>query len=248
MKKMSVAFKRLLFVIVIIILAVWLSAYGRQGVSFVDKISGELDRALSKTETILDYAEDGPVVYALVKRSGGLGEKIFFMVFNRTEDGEWVRGYENDFTSRKPWKLEAADIDGDGQKEILTAVRKPTTFDPTEKNRLFVFNYDGTVLYKQWTGSRIAGDWNDFYAGDLVSVPGDELIFVQQTEDQKEKISAYYWFDFGFFLLASSDGFEDIRNVSISGENRIRIVCQEGKKSETVTMMLQDGKIIRTAE
>jgi hypothetical protein len=199
---------------------------------------------LDKSERIIDYAEDETRIYALIHKGGPLETGDFFVVLRQGDNGKWERFYENDFTSRKPWKLETADIDGDGEKEILTAVKKTTLFDPVEKNRMFIFNFNGEKLYKKWTGSQIAGSWKDFIAGDAASAPGEELVFIEQTEDNKAKISIYSWFDFGFFLIASRGNYEDIQGVIILGENRIEITCREERRTITKTLRISEGKLI----
>jgi hypothetical protein len=203
-----------------------------------------LEALLQKQETVIDGVREGTAAYTLLSREGRSDYGDIFAVFEQDGTGEWNRVYENDFADLKPWKLELADIDGDGTKEILTAVRKTTHFDPDEKNRMFIFNYENNILVKKWTGSQIAGIWKDFIAGDLLPISGDELIFIEQTEDGLEKISIYYWFDFGFLLLAESDGYKDIRNLTLQGENSIQITYDDGR---TAALTVQHGKVVRVA-
>jgi hypothetical protein len=79
--------------------------------------------------------------------------------------------------------------------------------------------------------------------GDFVSIPGDELIFIEQLEEGKERLCIYYWFDFGFLLLAESEAYGDITKLTILGENRIQITYK-GKKEEDATLIVKNGKII----
>lgn len=199
---------------------------------------------LQKEEAIVDGVREGTMAYTILSREGRTDYGDLFAVFEQEQNREWKRIYENDFKDLKPWKIELADIDGDRKKEILTAVRKTTHFDSEEKNRMFIFNYEDNKLTKKWTGSQIAGTWNDFIVGDLLPMPGSELVFIEQTDNGNEKISVYYWFDFGFMLLAESDGYRDIRDVSIPGENSIQITYEEGQANLTV----QDGKVVEAAQ
>lgn len=183
----------------------------------------ELEQVLRSKETLIDAAVEEGTAYALISREGRSDYADLLLVLNQKVDRSWERVYENDFTGIKPWKLDIADVDGDGIKEILTAVTKTTLFDPVEKNRMFIFNYEENKLVKKWTGSQIAGTWVDFRVNDLVAIPGEELIFVSLTEEGEEYLRIYYWFHFGFFMLAESEPYDDIVDITVTGENRIEI-------------------------
>lgn len=202
-----------------------------------------LEAALQQKENIIDYVIEGTRAYAFISKEGRSDYGDFFVVFEQGADKGWTRVYENDFTGLRPWKIRLADIDGDGVEEIVTAVCKVTHFDPEEKNRLFVFNYEDNKLIKKWTGSEIAGrgNWNDFIVGDLLPIPGSEVIFIEQSENGEEHLGVYYWFNFGFQLLAKSGDYKDIQSITITGENLMQITY-EGK--HTAELTVKDGKII----
>lgn len=183
----------------------------------------ELEQVLGSKEILIDAAVEEETAYTLISREGRSDYADLLLVLNQKVDGSWERVYENDFTGIKPWKLAVADVDGDGIKEILTAVTKTTIFDPVEKNRMFIFNYEENKLVKKWTGSQIAGTWVDFRVNDLVDIPGDELIFVSITEEGDEYLRIYYWFHFGFFMLAEGQPYDDIVDITVIGDNRIEI-------------------------
>lgn len=195
---------------------------------------------LDSEETYVDGTIAAGRAYMIVSRQGRTDYGDLIVIFEQGSGQEWKRTYENDFTGLKPWKIATADIDGDNKEEILTAVKKSTHFDKIEDNRMFIFNYTDNILVKKWTGSRIAGRWKDFYAGDLLPISGDELIFVEREADGDEHLSVYYWFDFGFFLLAESKDYKNISDVSIIGSNVLKIKYDYGKTSE---LTVKDGKI-----
>jgi len=195
--------------------------------------------------TTIDEITDDGLVYTLISQKGSAQYGDTLVIDRQSGDGQRKRIYEKGFNDLKPWKLGIADVDGDRKKELLIAVRKTTHFDPQEKNRMFIFQYDGEKLYKKWTGSQIAGVWNHFYAGNLLPIPGDELIFIEQVAGNKERISIYYWFDFGFVLLAASDSYSDITELTIIGENRLGITANTEGQNQTHTLMVKDGKIIK---
>jgi hypothetical protein len=203
-----------------------------------------LETSLYRKENIIDGIRDADKTYTIISREGRADYGDLFVVFEQTSDQSWKRSYENDFEDLKPWKIERADIDGDGVKEILTAVRKTTHFDKDERNRLFIFNYEDKKLIKKWTGSLMTGDWEDFTAGDLLPIPGDELVFTMQSRNGKEYLSIYYWLDFGFQGLANSKIYQNIEKLSITGENQIQISYEKGQEA---ILTLQDGKITEAA-
>ncbi|WP_134684912.1 hypothetical protein [Brevibacillus migulae] len=194
--------------------------------------------------TTIDEITDDGLAYTLISQKGARPYGDTLVIDRISVEGERQRIYHKDFNGLKPWKLGIADVDGDRKKELLIAVRKTTHFDPLEKNRMFIFQYDGEKLYKKWTGSQIAGVWNDFYAGNLLPIPGDELIFIEQVSGDEERISIYYWFDFGFVFLAASERYPDIKNISIRGENRLSITTAAEGQNQSRTLMVKSGKII----
>ncbi|MDD3174107.1 MAG: hypothetical protein PHF63_10745 [Herbinix sp.] len=202
----------------------------------------EFETSLHTNEVIIDAVQDNAIVYMVTSQSGNTDYGDTLVVFSQRNDGSWQRIYNNDFKNLKPWKIELADIDGNGSKEILIAVNKTSHFDKSEKNRMFIFNYADNKLIKKWTGSEIAGIWENFAAGDFVPIKGDELVFIRQVENG-ERVSVYYWFDFGFLLLAESNDYEDILSVSIRGENSILISYREDGKERSVTLKAKDEKL-----
>ena len=161
--KSKLRFKLILLIAFFIIIL----AFTRQVIVSSDSLEREMKASLQDKENIIDYTRAGKVAYVLISQTGEKKYGDLFTVFLQQETGEWERVYENDFTGINPWKIETADIDGCGEKEILIAVKKTTHFDTQEKNRLFIFNYIDGKLVKKWTGSQIAGNWKDFYVGDL---------------------------------------------------------------------------------
>ena len=151
--------------------------------------------------------------------------------------------YENDFKKLNPWKIATADIDGNGDIEILIAVKKSTHYDTEQKNRMFIFNFNGEVLYKKWTGSEISGRWRDFYTMDLLPVLGSELFFLEEI-NEKERVNIYYWFEFGFYLIASSEPYDRIEHIEMNGDNRIQVKYHQGEKIHQTTYQIQNGNFV----
>lgn len=202
---------------------------------------GRIQQALYENEQLVDYVIDGQNAYAFVSTNGDRNYGDRFLVLTESKNS-WKRVYENEFTGLKPWKVEVADIDGDGKQDIVAAVKKTTFYDTEEKNRLFIFDYTDGKLVKKWTGSDIAGSWEDFTVGELVETKGEELIFISNTEEGKEKLLVYHWYDFGFLLLAQSEDYEDMIEVEIVKENCLRLTYHKGKE-QRVLLMLKKGRV-----
>lgn len=203
----------------------------------------ELKRLLEGKEKLVDMALADGRAYAIISREGRSDHGDLLVIFE--EESGWKRIYENDFADLKPWKITIADIDGDGMQEILTAVRKSTHYDSREGNRLFIFNYKNDLLVKKWTGSQIAGEWKQFYAGDFLPMKGDELIFVQRLPDGRERLVIYYWFAFGFIMLAESDAYDNISDLQMTDNNLIKL---EYGNNETLHLTVKDGRIVAYSE
>ena len=205
-----------------------------------------LEKALVEGEELIAYAVEKDTAYAFVSTTGDKKYGDRFLVLNRQEKEEWERFYENNFVGLKPWKLSLSDIDGDGEQELLTAVLKTTHYDKEEKNRLFIFNYRNGKLIKKWTGSDIAGRWENFITGELVNTKGEEIIFITEAENGQEKLLVYHWFDFGFLMLAQSEHYNDIVDAEIAGENQIRIIyIDKTKTKKRERLQLRKGNMLK---
>ena len=237
--------KRIIWMIVLAILLATMSlvpVLRNQKLAKQTDVWSSFQNSLESGEVIIDGVQNATTAYLLLSREGHTTYGDLFAVF-KLIDNQWECSYKNDFEGLKPWKIELADIDGDDTNEILIAVKKTTHYDAEEKNRMFIFNFDGEKLVKKWTGSQTAGDWSDFTVGNLLSIPGDELMFIEPSDNGEEHISIYYWFDFGFQLLAESENYQEIQSLSIIEDNRIQI--RYGRVyGKTATLKVQDGKIV----
>jgi poly-gamma-glutamate synthesis protein (capsule biosynthesis protein) len=100
----------------------------------------------------------------------------------------------------KPWKMEIADVDGNGKKEIIVGVYKATKFFPKPHNCLFIYGWNDQKAYPKWLGSSLSRVFTDFLFADLDKQKGDELIALETTLEGKKRVAIYKWNSFGFTL------------------------------------------------
>lgn len=245
---MPITKKRFKWIIMILILIVMTGlAVIRLRAGLVRQDKWEAFRpSLMHNEIIIDGVVEDASAFLITGKSGASSYGDTLAVFKKEDGKGWMRIYENDFKGLKPWKLELADIDGDGKQELLTAVHKTALFDKTQKNRLFIFRYDKGKLVKKWTGSEIAGEWSDFMAGDFMPAKGDELIFIQKI-GKGERVSVYYWFGFGFLLFAESRDYPDILSVSVQDDS-LTVTCRERGRKRTVELRAENNQLTEAAE
>ena len=90
------------------------------------------------------------------------------------------------------YRLETADVNGDGRTEALVGVIKSTRFYPQKGRRLFVFkNYKNRVR-AMWMGSKLGGILQDFRFVDGV------VRSLETTTSGRYVVAEYRWQGFGF--------------------------------------------------
>lgn len=106
-----------------------------------------------------------------------------------------------------PWKIQVADVDGDGMKEIIVGVHKTTRFFPEPHNCLFVFGWDGEEAFPKWLGSRLSKPFVDFTFAELDTNAGEELVSLEVTQNGGRCLVVYSWCGFGFVGVWQSKNF-----------------------------------------
>lgn len=104
-----------------------------------------------------------------------------------------------------PWKLRIADVDGDGEMEIVTGVWKKSPKDPVMAQRVFVWSWNGERMLPKWLGSRLSRRFEDFEFRDINHDGWDELLALEVAPGKPKRVGMYRWRSFGFDWLGSAE-------------------------------------------
>lgn len=118
-----------------------------------------------------------------------------------------------------PWKIQTADIDGDGTVEISLGVYKTAPFHPEMAKRPFIYNWTSSDgMFPKWRGSRLSRPFDDYIFGNIEAGGIDDIISVETRADSKKVLTSYIWKGFGFEKTAESEGFEYISELASRGK------------------------------
>ena len=92
------------------------------------------------------------------------------------------------------WGLWVNDVDGDGRREVLVALRKEALHDPRVENRLHVYALEQGRCVPVWRGTRLAGRFEDLAVA--VHEPG-RLLALERVGGAR-RVVRYRWSDFGY--------------------------------------------------
>ncbi|WP_066504695.1 hypothetical protein [Abyssisolibacter fermentans] len=147
--------------------------------------------------------------------------------------------YSEDFSSIKPWKVQACDVEGDGVKEISIGVYKKTKFHPIMAKRPFIYSWEGNRLYAKWRGSRLSKPFDDYIFVDIDEDGKDEIVAIELLQNGKKVINTYDWIGFGFEGKVQSEAFDDILSIEkISREaNTFEATISNNNKIEEIIMV-----------
>jgi hypothetical protein len=136
----------------------------------------------------------------------------------------------------RAWKVQVADVDGDGIEEIVVGVHKTTRFYREPHNCLFVFGWDGQKAFPKWLGSRLSKPFVDFAFAQLDGEAGEELVSLEVTRSGDRCLVVYSWCGFGFVGDWQSQSFARARlartgsgQVILASPRAERVLVREGE-------------------
>jgi hypothetical protein len=118
--------------------------------------------------------------------------KLGFRILLRTPDGEVT---DQTLFQYEPYRFDTADVDRDGQTEVLLGLSKATRFDPHIRKRLFILRIDENHLRPLWLGSKVCRELVDFRA-----VENGTIRTLERTSSGNYAIGKYFWESFGLTL------------------------------------------------
>jgi hypothetical protein len=95
-----------------------------------------------------------------------------------------------------PYRLDTADVNRDGNTDVLVGLIKSTEFDPSQKKRLFILRIDEGHLRPLWLGSKVCQELINFKA-----VDGGFVQTLERTHEGNYAIGLYEWQGFGLTLI-----------------------------------------------
>lgn len=109
--------------------------------------------------------------------------------------------YDHDIHQVKPWSIDVGNMDGDEDIDIFIGAYTSTAFYE-ESRRPYLFEWDGSKMYKMWTGSYL--NCRDFTEGFFADVTGDgldELIVYEGNKDSSYHYGAYIFSQYTMFRI-----------------------------------------------
>jgi hypothetical protein len=152
-----------------------------------------------------------PEILIISKEKGKTyGEELIIFSY----DNSMKEIYRHSFRDLNPWKVQTADVDGDGVKEISVGVYKTTVFHPVMAKRPFVYGWDGKGIYSKWLGSRLSKPFDDYIFTDIDGDGMDEIVAIELGENGEKLLNSYKWKGFGFEAMGESITYNDICELS----------------------------------
>lgn len=114
-----------------------------------------------------------------------------------------------------PWKIASADIDSDGNPDLLVGVYKPSKKKPFPHHSIFVYNLRKRSVTKKWLGSSLGLEFDDFIIAPASGNELPKLILNEMQLDGKRSVGKYEWMGFGFKKLCQSSKFGELKLIGV---------------------------------
>ncbi len=127
--------------------------------------------------------------------------------------------FRQDFSDVKPWKIDACNLDNDGETDIFIGVYKDTAFYKDFRKRPFFYSWNGKNLNKKWLGSFFT-DWEliDVSFGDYFNRGYDAAAVLERSPSGEYRIGIYNFVGFGF---------EHMKTIKVDGNDAVKYNIKE---------------------
>lgn len=210
----------------------------------IDNYPGQNNGRAVISACILNLGNDRDSEILLI--TGGKGDEYGEDLVILTFDGKLKEKYKYSIAKMNPWKVQAADVDGDGVKEISVGMYKKTEFHPVMAKRPYLYNWHGSYISPKWRGSRLARPFDDYIFADIDGDGMDELVSIEILSDGRKVMNSYKWKGFGFEGIGESRYFKDISDVRKGDEGDKDVIHARVKERyffKWVSLYYEDGKL-----
>lgn len=126
----------------------------------------------------------------------------------------------------KPWKAAVADVDGDGNEDLLVGLWMHTRHSPHRIHTIYVYGFNGSEIVPKWRGSRLARDFIDFVVAK--DKKGDKILTLDRLLDDRFALSCYAWSGFGFRKKWEHGAWKQAR-LQEGGPGSVTVVTEGGR-------------------
>jgi hypothetical protein len=122
--------------------------------------------------------------------------------------------YREDFSSIKPWRVDACNLDNDGMTDVFIGVFKSTAFYTDIRKRPFFYSWDGKELSKKWLGSFFT-DWDltGITFGDYYGLGFDAAAVLEKNDEGVYRVGVYKFIGFGFENMYTSKNYSNVKSI-----------------------------------
>lgn len=177
----------------------------------------DLKDKVVKSCCIADLNNSGEENILLItgKKDQAYGEDMLILSFHINTSGgyEICEYYHHPFEGMNPWKIQTADVDGDGKREISIGMYKKTPFHLVMAKRPFVYSWSGNGISPKWLGSRLSRPFDDYIFADINHDGKDEIVSIETLSGGQKVLNSYMWRGFGFEAMVESAKFEDVSEI-----------------------------------
>ncbi|QZY53585.1 hypothetical protein [Crassaminicella profunda] len=173
------------------------------------------------------------------KKGEVFGNELLILSFDRG----FYELFRKTFHHLNPWKVQIADVDGDGKKEISIGVYKQTRFHPVMAKRPFIYDWNEGIVPK-WRGSRLSKPFEDYIFADIDDDKMDEIVSIEILKNGKNTVNSYKWKGFGFEGIGENLSYDKIYELFKDDENNIYARIKNKDQIRWIKLTYKNGEWI----